>query len=99
MNDCRKSFFATTIGLAAVALATLLALPPSSITAGPKYSDWGLAQPLAEVNSTANDAGPTLSRDSLSLYFQSTRTGGLGMADIWVARRNSEEEPWEPPTN
>ena len=53
----------------------------------------------APVNSSANDMNATLSPDELSLYFVSTRAGGLGGADIWVSRRASLDSPWEEPVN
>jgi len=47
------------------------------------------------VNSpTANDQGPALSPDGLSLYFCSNRPGGSGGNDLWASRRASEDDPW-----
>jgi hypothetical protein len=51
------------------------------------------------VNSVFGETAPAVARDQLSLYFSSTRPGGLGGNDIWVSQRNSVEEPWGPPTN
>lgn len=52
------------------------------------------------VNSPATDIAPKLSPDGLSLYFVSTRSGGLGTGnDIWVAHRATRESPWEAPFN
>jgi WD40-like Beta Propeller Repeat len=62
----------------------------------------------APVNSTCQDQTPTLSKDELALYFTSTRRGGLGndtpdgcqdSFDLWVARRDSRDSPWEIPVN
>lgn len=62
----------------------------------------------APVNSTCQDQTPTLSKDELSLYFSSTRRGGLGIDtpdgcqdsfDLWVARRSSRDAPWETAVN
>jgi hypothetical protein len=39
------------------------------------------------VNSSVNDLRPSLSWDGTSLYFQSPRPGGSGLADIWVTTR------------
>jgi len=39
------------------------------------------------VNSTANEGSTSISWDGLSLYFYSTRPGGLGLADIYVSTR------------
>jgi hypothetical protein len=51
------------------------------------------------VNSPFIDGGPGLSKDGLSLYFNSNRPGGMGDADIWVSQRASEDDPWGPPVN
>lgn len=66
----------------------------------PKYSPWSAAVNLGPVVNTAgNDAGPCISRDGLSLYFNSDRPGGFGLADIYVARRASAGDPWSGPVN
>src|SRR4029077_13086974 len=39
------------------------------------------------VNSTFEDAYPTVSGDGLTLIFESMRPGGAGGADLWVATR------------
>jgi hypothetical protein len=73
----------------------LLGLP-----SGPKYSDWSTPQNLgAVVNSTSNDAGPTISKDNLSLYLTSDRPGGFGGFDIWVSQRPDGDSPWGFPIN
>jgi len=50
------------------------------------------------VNSTAHEHNPAISRDGLSLYFSSTRTGSQGF-DIWVSQRLAIDLPWETPVN
>ena len=45
------------------------------------------------------DYSPELSQDGLTLYFSSSRPGGLGEADLYVTTRESTEDPWEPPQN
>src|SRR6266571_2803652 len=65
-------------------------------------SEWSEPVNLgAPVNSAAGDMNPALAPDELSLYFVSTRAGGFGGADIWVARRadNSDDLSWGPATN
>jgi len=53
----------------------------------------------APVNSpTANDQGPALSSDGLSLYFCSNRPPSAGN-DLWVSRRISENDAWGEPVN
>jgi len=49
------------------------------------------------INTEFNDFGPSISSDGLSLYFQSSRPGGFGRADIYVSQRASGDDPWGPP--
>jgi hypothetical protein len=42
---------------------------------------------LARINSAGEDGTPLLSADGRSLYFYSTRAGGLGNRDVWLATR------------
>jgi hypothetical protein len=71
-----------------------------SMTAQPTFSDWSVPVNLGPViNSPDNEAGATLSKDRLSLYFASNKSGGFGLADLYVSQRTSEEEPWGPPVN
>jgi len=61
---------------------------------------WGEPQNLgAVVNSSAYDAAPCISSDGLMLFFHSSRTGGYGDHDIWIARRKTPVDPWEEPVN
>jgi hypothetical protein len=52
-----------------------------------------------ELNTDAQDGCPIQSPDRLSLYMASTRPGGKGGLDIWVAHRESRDDPWGPPEN
>jgi hypothetical protein len=83
----------------AVALTALLLVFRSSPTAEPTFSHWSAPLNLSAVNSSGNDAGPAISRKQTSLYFNSTRPGGLGGSDIWVSQRDSIDAPWGPPIN
>jgi predicted secreted protein/Tol biopolymer transport system component len=47
------------------------------------------------VNSSAHDGCPAISDDGLELYFWSNRSGGFGLYDIWVARRETKEDAWD----
>ena len=54
----------------------------------------------APVNSLGfGDYSPELTHDGLTLYFSSSRPGGLGLADLYVTTRESTDDPWEPPQN
>jgi hypothetical protein len=83
-----------------ILLSGLLVLAGYSSAYGQQFSSWSAAVNLGPtVNSTANDACPSISRDGLSLYFASTRAGGQGGLDIYVSHRESLEDPWEAPVN
>lgn len=47
----------------------------------------------------ANEQGPALSPDGLSLYFCSDRPGGSGGNDLWAVTRASETDPWKDAVN
>ena len=51
------------------------------------------------VNSAGQDGQPFLSDDSRELFFYSTRPGGFGGPDIWVASRAKAKDAWGLPTN
>lgn len=52
---------------------------------------YGLAAPVTEVNTGAQDGHPNLSQDGRELYFFSTRAG---TSDIYVATRSRVTEPF-----
>lgn len=61
---------------------------------------WGAPANIgATVNTSANESGPSLSSDALTLYFHSDRAGGSGNDDIYVATRAFTTDPWGAPTN
>ena len=51
------------------------------------------------INSGQGDFCPFLSPDGLSLYYNSSRWGGHGSCDIYVATRGSVGSSWRTPTN
>ena len=63
---------------------------------------WGTPVNLGPaINSRYTESSPSLTPDGLELYFADyrdtvPRPGGMGRADIWVARRASVDAPWEP---
>jgi hypothetical protein len=67
-----------------------------------KEDEWGIPVNLGlPVNSSADD-GPgfaAISADELELYISSSRPGGFGLLDIWVTKRESKDDDWEPPVN
>ena len=56
------------------------------------------AAPVSSVNSQGQDGTPLLSGDGLSLYFFSTREGGLGSRDVWRAARTAMGVDFSTPT-
>ena len=61
-----------------------------SVNGGPKSLVAGGA------NSSASDNRPSVTRDGLTIYFDSNRTGTLGNSDIYYATRSSTSEPFGP---
>jgi hypothetical protein len=65
---------------------------------------WSAPQPLATINSPADDLGPEPSADGRLLFFYSDRAGGLGGYDLWVSVRavDAGDDPaqgWGSPVN
>src|SRR5262245_5547440 len=83
-----------------IALVTLAVLPTFNLFAPPRYSDWRPPVNLGPgIETPANDQHPAISKNGLSLYFTSTRPGGLGADDLWVVQRLTIYSPWGPPQN
>lgn len=70
------------------------------VSVRPSIGDpWDMPDNLgATVNSGLFDVAPEISSDGLSLYFHSTRTGGLGSHEIWRTTRTRATNPWSTPT-
>ncbi|MGH7427005.1 MAG: hypothetical protein ACREJ4_01360, partial [Candidatus Methylomirabilaceae bacterium] len=66
-----------------------------------QFSDWSPPVNVgAPVNTALIEQGAFISKDGLSLYFNSPdRPGGFGGIDIWVSQRASMDDPWGPPQN
>src|SRR4051794_19104466 len=63
-----------------------------------RNNQWTVPEPLAGVNSDADDLGPRLTADGSFLLFYSDRPGGLGQYDVWAAPRRPEGG-WGTPFN
>ena len=86
--------------LALVAVLALVMLSMARPGAAPNFSAWYAPVNLGPVINTAFlDGGPAVSKKGLSLYFHSTRPGGFGAQDIWVAQRPTVDSPWGVPVN
>ena len=92
------------------ALHVVLAVALIALAVGPvaakNFGDWSSPQSLesldgssSEVNTSALDGCPIQSPDGLSLYMATTRPGGLGGIDIWVAHRSSTDLGFDTPVN
>ncbi|MHC4206263.1 MAG: M56 family metallopeptidase [Planctomycetota bacterium] len=65
-----------------------------------KDEPWG--EPInlgSTINSSAREEFPHISEDGLLLFFSSKRSGGYGNYDLWVSRRQTINDPWDPPVN
>jgi len=61
---------------------------------------WGSPVNLGPIiNSSEHEASPDISADGLTLFIVSTRSGGLGGGDLWMARRKTQDADWEQPIN
>ncbi len=62
-------------------------------------SKWSAPRSLGPaINGRASERQPTLSADAKTLYFSSTRSGGLGGYDIWKSTRQRDGS-WSEPVN
>ncbi len=48
---------------------------------------WNKVESIDKVNTKDMDSEPYISPDNRLLYFASTRKGGKGKADIWMAKK------------
>ena len=62
--------------------------------------DWGTPVNLGPtVNSSTYTMESSISPDGLTLWFESSRPGGLGGGDVWMTTRPTISNPWRPPVN
>ncbi len=100
-NPAAGRRWATVIGVLGVAMMLM-----ADVAGAKTFGPWASPQKIDEVggnsselNTPAVDGCPIQSPDGLSLYMASTRPGGLGGIDIWVAHRASAGDPWGAPEN
>jgi Tol biopolymer transport system component len=89
-----------------VGLAALMLVIGAGPAAARSFGEWSAARSLeslpgssSEVNTSALEGCPIQAPDGLSLYMASTRPGGLGGIDIWVAHRASTDVGFGTPVN
>jgi hypothetical protein len=95
------------VGIKLALLAAVVSVTALAAAAQAKhFSAWTPAQKIDEIGGNSSelntpflDGCPIESPDGLSLYMASNRPGGLGLLDIWVARRESTNAPWGAPQN
>src|SRR4051794_7404389 len=92
----RARVLASTVG---AFLLTSAAILPVAAHAPAAYSDWGAPTAVTAANTAAHDGCPIESPNGKQLYIASTRAGGFGKNDIWVAERANKQAPWGPMTN
>jgi hypothetical protein len=56
------------------------------------FAEPAIIEPISDPNTS--EADPSVTGDGLELYFSSSRTGNT---DIYVTRRDSLSDPWDPP--
>lgn len=55
---------------------------------------------ITELSSPMGENDPTVRHDGLEVFFQSSRTGSIGLStDLWVATRESTHDAWSTPVN
>ena len=52
-----------------------------------------------EINDAADVQESDFSHDGLELYFSTGMSGGYGRNDIWLAKRETLNSPWQEPVN
>lgn len=89
---------AGSITATAVLLLTATAVPVAA-DGSSRFSDWHAPAPVAAANTAAADGCPIESPNGKQLFVASTRPGGFGKNDIWVAERQNKDAAWGPMTN
>jgi hypothetical protein len=72
------------------------------LSGGVAKADFTFGEPTnlgPPMSTSADELGPWVSADGLSLYFTSDRPGGHGGDDIWVATRATKTDKWSNPMN
>ncbi len=82
----------------------MMVMPPADASRDSKGSEWSAPVNVGSgINSSFSEAAPAISRDGLTLYFVSNRPGvppdAFGDQDLYVARRESVDLPWDWPVN
>src|SRR4028119_221554 len=103
----RRSLGGAIAGLCVVAVAGIMFGNLLAQGRGHVFTEWSAAMNVERdvpgtdpaLNTSANDGCPTLARDGRTMFIASNRTGTLGGQDIWIVRRDGQDDPWGEPTN
>jgi Tol biopolymer transport system component len=82
-----------------VALLLSATVMPVAADGPAGYSAWGAPTAVTAANSGAHDGCPIESPNGKQLFIASTRTGGSGKNDLWVAERQNKNADWGPMRN
>jgi len=80
-------------------LASYTAAPGTSPRRAETFGDWSTPVNVASLNTDSNDMYAVLSKDELTVYFTSDRSGSIGLDDLWFATRESVDALWGPAEN
>ena len=86
----------STVGALLLAAASVLPVAAEGPTS---YGAWGAPTAVTAANTAAHDGCPIESPNGMQLYVASTRTGGSGKNDIWLAERPNKKAAWGPMQN
>jgi len=90
--DGRVAYFQSDRDTATVDLKTIYRSTRAST-----QSAWSTPVKVTELDSGTGDENPWLTADDCTIYFQSVRAGGAGLADLWMARRPNPTSPFAAP--
>ena len=93
----RSRVLVSIIGIVIALMAATVV--PVAADAPTTYSEWGAPTAVAAANTAAHDGCPIESPNGKQLFVASTRPGGSGKNDIWVAERQNKNAAWGPMQN
>lgn len=64
-----------------------------------REAPWQAPERVPELDDGSNDLSPALTADGSRLYFASSRPGGVGAHDLWMATRAAPDLPFGAPVN
>jgi hypothetical protein len=91
------SIFSPHLSFDGLTLWVVILAPPSQImvtTRTARTDSWGPLQPIPEITSAADDDGPAVTSDGLTMVFDSTRDGSRA---LYLTTRTSPTAAWASP--